>query len=263
MMLRKYLLESMTQYELAHKTAQKNAALPIEQGGLGLHPNNTAQERANAMGYTTKAYHGTKNNVEIKSFVAGGISNSITNGDAYGIGTYFTDNPLGAKSYSGEQGHIIPVLLKTNNVVDLDNPSDDHLNKIKKVITPHPTNAMIKHKHFNEDEIEEAKKFFTHHKKQHELYGQGYDRTRPQIEKTEKGFNITYRDFNEMDIKKDELRDVLKHEHYNVNQAGLDGIKFKHGILDADWHIINKPHLIRSIHAAFDPMRKHESDLLA
>ena len=61
----------------------------------------------------------------------------------------------------------------------------------------------------------------------------------------------------------DELRDVLKHEHYNVNQAGLDGIKFKHGILDADWHVINKPPLIRSIHAAFDPMRQHESDLLA
>ena len=33
-MLRKYLLESMTQYELAHKTAQHNAALPIDKGGL-------------------------------------------------------------------------------------------------------------------------------------------------------------------------------------------------------------------------------------
>jgi hypothetical protein len=61
MMLRKYLLESMTQYELAHKTAQKNAALPIEKGGLGLHHENTAHDRAKAMGFDTLAYHGTDN----------------------------------------------------------------------------------------------------------------------------------------------------------------------------------------------------------
>jgi len=51
-MLRKYLLESMTQYESSHKTAQRNAALPIEKGGLGLHSENTASDRAKAMGYT-------------------------------------------------------------------------------------------------------------------------------------------------------------------------------------------------------------------
>lgn len=35
----------------AHKTAQRNAALPISEGGLGLPADNTAMDRAKAMGY--------------------------------------------------------------------------------------------------------------------------------------------------------------------------------------------------------------------
>lgn len=38
-----------TEFELAHELAQKNASLPIEQGGLGLPANNTAMDRARAM----------------------------------------------------------------------------------------------------------------------------------------------------------------------------------------------------------------------
>ena len=34
--------------------AQKNAALPISEGGLGLHPNNTPQERAKVLGFDTE-----------------------------------------------------------------------------------------------------------------------------------------------------------------------------------------------------------------
>jgi hypothetical protein len=45
--------------EEALALAQRNAALPVEQGGLGLHPNNTPMERAQAMGFTDAAYHGT------------------------------------------------------------------------------------------------------------------------------------------------------------------------------------------------------------
>ena len=47
--------------------AQKNASLPIEQGGLGLPANNTAMDRAKAMGFDTPAYHGTKE-TNIESF---------------------------------------------------------------------------------------------------------------------------------------------------------------------------------------------------
>jgi hypothetical protein len=39
--------------------AQQRAALPIEQGGLGLPPTNTAMDRAKAMGFNDELFHGT------------------------------------------------------------------------------------------------------------------------------------------------------------------------------------------------------------
>ena len=39
--------------------AQQRAALPVEQGGLGLPSNNTAADRAKAMGFDIETYHGT------------------------------------------------------------------------------------------------------------------------------------------------------------------------------------------------------------
>ncbi len=48
-----------TKFQLAHAEAQRNAALPVEQGGLGLGPQNTAMERAAAMGFNGDMYHGT------------------------------------------------------------------------------------------------------------------------------------------------------------------------------------------------------------
>lgn len=53
-----------TEFSKAHKIAQENAALPIEQGGLGLAPDNTAMGRAKAMGFKldAKLYRGTDAN---------------------------------------------------------------------------------------------------------------------------------------------------------------------------------------------------------
>lgn len=41
----------------AFLTAQRNAAKPVSEGGLGLRPNNTAQDRARAMGFNGEGYH--------------------------------------------------------------------------------------------------------------------------------------------------------------------------------------------------------------
>jgi hypothetical protein len=49
--------------EEAMRLAQQRAALPIEQGGLGLPANNTPEQRAKAMGISTDAYHGTKQDI--------------------------------------------------------------------------------------------------------------------------------------------------------------------------------------------------------
>jgi hypothetical protein len=45
--------------ELAHKLAQERAALPVDQGGLGLPKNNTSEQRAEAQNYVDY-YHGTQ-----------------------------------------------------------------------------------------------------------------------------------------------------------------------------------------------------------
>jgi hypothetical protein len=51
----------------ALRLAQQRAALPVEQGGLGLPANNTADQRAVAMGFNTPAFHAT-DAVDIANF---------------------------------------------------------------------------------------------------------------------------------------------------------------------------------------------------
>jgi hypothetical protein len=95
-------LKKKTKYELAHEVAQKNAV-----DMLGLPPNNTAMDRAQAMGFDNKTYyHGT--NAEIKAFdpeksAQGGI-------------TWIADTPNYANEYtmnaSQGAGNILP--LKAN-----------------------------------------------------------------------------------------------------------------------------------------------------
>ncbi len=56
----------LTEFEQAHQLAQRNAALPVNQGGLGLAPDNTAMDRARAMGFDVDnpVYHGTGADIE-------------------------------------------------------------------------------------------------------------------------------------------------------------------------------------------------------
>ena len=49
-----------TEQEVAHMIAQRHAAMPTAQGGLGLPPANTPMDRAAAMGYDLPAYRGTR-----------------------------------------------------------------------------------------------------------------------------------------------------------------------------------------------------------
>jgi hypothetical protein len=81
--------------------AQQRAALPVEQGGLGLAAGNTPAERAAAMGFDDKTwYHGT--NADIKKFdpkksAQGGI-------------TWIAENPQYSADYASRAGgNVIPL----------------------------------------------------------------------------------------------------------------------------------------------------------
>lgn len=103
-----------TTYEVAQETAQRNASLPVSEGGLGLPATNTAMDRAKAMGYTTPAYHGT--NADFNIFNVKG------KGKTSGGGAFVTDNPLVAETYVGgvgSGGSIMPLLVKKDNLLDV------------------------------------------------------------------------------------------------------------------------------------------------
>jgi hypothetical protein len=101
----------------AFKTAQKNAALPVEKGGLGLAPDNTQWQRAEAMGFNVREpmYHGTKK--EFTEFDLSKHGSATDKGD-FGKAVYVTTDPDIAKVYaidsqtSNQGSQILPLLIK-------------------------------------------------------------------------------------------------------------------------------------------------------
>ena len=85
----------LTEFEQAHLTAQRNAALPFEKGGLGLPANNTAMDRARAMGFDVDnpVYHGT--NADIEAF----DPKLLKETSQYMKGVFTTDKPDIASNY--------------------------------------------------------------------------------------------------------------------------------------------------------------------
>jgi hypothetical protein len=94
--------------------AQQRAALPIEQGGLGLPPTNTAMDRAKAMGFDTPAFHGTSADFANMNMSGGA-------GKTRGAGAFFSNNPAMASTYASKDGgNVIPVLLKDGRNVAIE-----------------------------------------------------------------------------------------------------------------------------------------------
>jgi hypothetical protein len=87
----------LTPFELAHAEAQRNAALPVAQGGLGLGPQNTAMERAKAMGFDADAYHGSPT-----PFINEIRGDGSATGAKSAVGNVFaSDVPAVAETYTG------------------------------------------------------------------------------------------------------------------------------------------------------------------
>jgi hypothetical protein len=219
-MFRKYLLESITQYELAHKTAQRNAALPIEQGGLGLHSENTAHDRAKAMGFEGNWYHG-----RYKDY------NNIKDGTPF----YATQDPSYASIYAVEPTSSA---LGGKSIRDYDS------------LHPNVMPIMINKNHILDTRLASGKKVFKNDF--HMKYGNG-------TPLTEKGLPdwVEANDFGEMFAdKKMPFKGVYADEG---KISTWDGGSKDRGVSAA----VFDHSAVRSVHAAFDPMRKHESDLLA
>jgi hypothetical protein len=108
---------------VAMKTAQKNAALPLEKGGLGLPENNTALDRAKALGFDVSGFHGRyKDYSEInpeKTFY-------VTKNPEYAsLYTNPSASSMGGKSaqdFVDLNPNVMPVEIKSKEILDTRTP---------------------------------------------------------------------------------------------------------------------------------------------
>jgi len=154
-----------TIYEDAHNVARINAAKPISEGGLGLHPENTAMERAKALGFDVnqKWLHGSAkrgyvDTTDIDSFDSAKIGDSYNADDS---GFFMTNSPKEANYYASSDkdyynkgegnGVIYPLMIKHENPLikkipkntDTVNYWDDNNQKILKDVAKKKSDAVI------------------------------------------------------------------------------------------------------------------------
>lgn len=236
--------------EKALAIAQENAAKPVRQGGLGLGPNNTPMERAQAMGYLDDAYHGTNKEFEAFNVNAGA-------GKTHGAGTFFSDNPHVASTYSGgvDGGAVIPAKLNTGSpvVVDAKGANWNWLGKSTKVTAPKATvidsegDALMAELFGNSESSLITKKPFS--------------KTLGKLWPDEFRFSDA--------ATTDDLARWANKEGYDsmvfdqVKDRGPTGIFANaESALPSKNTVIFSPNQARSRFAAFDPARRKEADLL-
>ena len=236
------------------KIAQKNAALPIKEGGLGLPKDNTAMDRAKAMGYETPVYHGT--NADINAFNVEG------KGKTSGAGAFFTTNPTTAETYvsASGQGNILPLLIKKDDFLTTNakgrNWADIYTNELsaksgKSRYTPEEL-GLDRNSATSTDELgiiakdlglkgSQIKNVKDLGPNSHVMRAKEYLLEKYGIVPDETWSNVTGKQF-------DEAQKAMK-KFYDLQKS--------------DVYAINEPSLVRSKFAAFDPKRASEANILA
>jgi hypothetical protein len=227
-------IHAKTELEILHDTAQRNAALPVEQGGLGLPKGNTAMDRANAPDmFPTDAYHGATTEID-PSF---NLDYSGANALDYGKkNIWATDNPELASQYA-EAG------LSRNQAEAIQKLGDFNWTK-KEEIPDKIAEAMFKDiKEFGSIEGGGANVLPLKLRGKQSLYDAYGGRWKNEIPKALWG-----RDLENADIA------VINNVIDNPTLQKVD---------PSTVYAISNPANIRSRFAAFDPFRRYEADLLA
>jgi len=103
-----------TEFDRKMALAQQRAALPVEQGGLGLAPDNTPMQRAQALGNVVPMYHGTGQDIMEFDPNAG-------QGARSGTGTNLTNEQGIANTYAGRNGgNVMPLLVNPKGFAEVD-----------------------------------------------------------------------------------------------------------------------------------------------
>lgn len=115
MMLKNMLAQKAapTEQEVAHMIAQRHAALPTAQGGLGLPAANKPMDRAAAMGYDLPAYRGTRSD-EAAIY---GNTQQIPGKPRSGTGAFMSEDPALASTYAGNLGgNVMPLMVRSKGM---------------------------------------------------------------------------------------------------------------------------------------------------
>lgn len=111
-----------TSAEKAHDMAQKNASLPVSKGGLGLPKDNTAMDRADALGFSTDMplYHGTNKDFnEFKLFEGDDPSRAVSRSPVGKLGVSLAVDPDLANVFASRAGNpnsnVLPVFHRADS----------------------------------------------------------------------------------------------------------------------------------------------------
>jgi hypothetical protein len=236
----------LTEFEVKQLTAQRNAALPVTEGGLGLPANNTAMDRAKALGFDTNVYHGGKSDIKAIDY-----KHSGKGADQYGSAALYTaTSPHNAGGYvpyeNGfpvEGGNIMPLMVKSNNFLDADKIQALTPSQIKNIINKSPDEYALSN--FGDVNYEGKEKVLR------------------------QAINA-YRDIGDGSVLSQ--LNMLNNDFYRgnpeaFNKAAQETTGYKGVDVDIGsgekflmpWETSN----VRSRFAAFDPFRRNESDILA
>jgi hypothetical protein len=235
----------LTEFEVKQLTAQRNAALPVAEGGLGLPASNTAMDRAKAMG-NVSVYHGGKDDIKVPSYAYSGKG-----ADQYGSAALYTaTSPYNAGGYvpyeNGfpvEGGNIMPLMVNPTNFLDADKIQALTPSQIKSIINKSPDEYALSN--FGDVDYEGKEKVLRQAINAYKDIGDGSVLSQ---------LNMLNNDF-------------YKGNPEAFNKAAQEATGYKGVTVDIGsgekfimpWETSN----IRSRFAAFDPMRRNEADILA
>jgi hypothetical protein len=243
----------LTEFEVKQLTAQRNAALPVAEGGLGLPASNTAMDRAKALGFdiNNPAYHGTTK--DISEFDV-----NAARGKGFNTGSNVTDNPYLANTYTMgiNSGNVMPLYIRDNPamVVEAGGKNWNRLGQSTKVKAPaisvvdKETNDLLTQLGVKSNNNPVVKK--------------GFSKTLKKMFPDEFLFDDYF--------STDDLARFARNQGYgsakfnDIVDIGSSGMMVteKSG-LPSNNQVIFDPSLIRSTNAAFDPFRRNEADILA
>lgn len=244
----------LTEFEVKQLTAQRNAALPIAEGGLGLPVNNTAMDRAKALGFDTNVYHGGNDDIKIIDY-----KHSGKGADQYGSAALYTaTSPYNASGYAkplevtmenGKEviknagGNVMPLKVNTSNFLDADKIQALTPSQIKSIINKSPDEYALSN--FGDVDYEGKEKVLR------------------------QAINA-YRDIGDGSVLSQ--LNMLNNDFYTgspeaFNKAAQEATGYKGVTVDIGsgekflmpWETSN----VRSRFAAFDPFRRNEADILA